>query len=403
MALGRNMSPLAAVAVVVLNTLQIPATLPIPPAGVQEHLRQIARDLPLDSVLRHQLEDGAHGDGVAYPWMDAMKRAGVKRTAIEVNFTWHRGLHDLKVARVMFFTSYEGPDSQVTDPEKLNQFERDGLQATLEQVGLDRARHGWWFESPEHQHPAKRGRVAAGAVILLYDDPSLPVPPPLYGTRDPSLSPLEQVASIGDRAELKRLLTQDKLKPGDLDKALVWAAAGDDSEIVHWLIAAGARVDSGELPLTAAIANWKIANVKLLLEAGADPNARDKKNDETPLMLAMRNNLRDSTLVVKLLLAARADVNVSDKYRRTALFTAIWSKQPVPVLQALLAAGANVNAQGHDGNTPLIDAVSRGDIQAVKALLVAHAEVHARNRKGETALSIAVENHRSDILALLKQ
>ena len=31
----------------------------------------------------------------------------------------------------------------------------------------------------------------------------------------------------------------DKLKPGDLGKALVWAAAGDYSEMVNWLLAPG--------------------------------------------------------------------------------------------------------------------------------------------------------------------
>jgi hypothetical protein len=180
-----NRGGLTAVALIVVSTLQaFGQQPPLPPPEVREHLLHVAQELPADSVLRSQLEVGAHGDGVSYPWMDAAKRDSVKRAVIEINFTWHGGLHDLKVVRITFFTSYEGPSSQVTDPQQLAHLERDGLRASLEQAALDRARQGWWLESPEHQHPARKGPVPAATVILLYDDPWLPVLQPRYGIRD---------------------------------------------------------------------------------------------------------------------------------------------------------------------------------------------------------------------------
>ncbi len=44
----------------------------------QKHLREVADALPADSTLRRALQNGAHGGGIHYSWMDEMKRGGVK-------------------------------------------------------------------------------------------------------------------------------------------------------------------------------------------------------------------------------------------------------------------------------------------------------------------------------------
>jgi ankyrin repeat protein len=60
------------------------------------------------------------------------------------------------------------------------------------------------------------------------------------------------------------------------------------------------------------------------------------------------------------------------------------------IIDALLAAGANVNLKGLDepgeGNTPLMIAADNGDLWAVKRLLQARANVRATTRRKETAL-----------------
>ncbi len=168
--------------------------------------------------------------------MEAARRDGVKRALIEVNFTWQRGLHDLRSVRVMFFTAYDGQDSQVTDAGRLAKFESDGLQRLLTQAALDRARNGSWFESPEHEHPPRRGVVPASTMVVLYDDPWLPLLQPMYGIRDTSWSPLEDAASVGNRVAVKRLLSQGNSRQTDLERALIRAARGDDSWIVGLLL-----------------------------------------------------------------------------------------------------------------------------------------------------------------------
>lgn len=71
------------------------------------------------------------------------------------------------------------------------------------------------------------------------------------------------------------------------------------------------RDDQGETPLIYARSDP--GRVRLLLEAGADPNAKDRYG-ETPLMNAQTPE------IMEMLLKHRADVNIRDRERHTALY-----------------------------------------------------------------------------------
>lgn len=45
---------------------------------VAQHIRELMKKLPADSLLRQQLVSGARGDGVRHPWMDDMRQEGIK-------------------------------------------------------------------------------------------------------------------------------------------------------------------------------------------------------------------------------------------------------------------------------------------------------------------------------------
>ncbi|MXW12314.1 MAG: ankryin, partial [Synechococcus sp. SB0668_bin_13] len=101
--------------------------------------------------------------------------------------------------------------------------------------------------------------------------------------------------------------------------------------------------------------------------------------------------------MVKLLLAAGADPNARDSDQETPLHGAIgWSDRPEEVMKLLLAAGADPNARNEAGQTPLYTAVERldefveGEGELVKALLAAGADVMARDEYGQTPLHMAV-------------
>src|SRR5262245_12541477 len=69
----------------------------------------------------------------------------------------------------------------------------------------------------------------------------------------------------------------------------------------------------------------------------------------------------------------------------------------------LLANGADPNAPGPDGTTPIMWAAANGDLELVRALVKAGAKVDAQNRFGAFALSEAATAGSAPIIdALLK-
>lgn len=102
-----------------------------------------------------------------------------------------------------------------------------------------------------------------------------------------------------------------------------------DSEIVQLLLEAGAAVEgrspypTGEdaTPLHRASVARRVSNMRLLLEHGADPNARDR-NGSTPLRYAVSGaGDEDDQLIeaIILLLDAGADVNAKNNRGDSAL------------------------------------------------------------------------------------
>jgi hypothetical protein len=267
----------------------------------QKHLREVADALPADSTLRQALQNGAHGDGTHYSWMDEMKRGGVKCAKVEIHLTWFFGPRFLKIARIMYFTSYDDPDSQVTNPERIKFFQTSGLEAKLKEVALKRGRRGFWFESPPHQHPSRWWPVPAAVRIDLLDDEFLPVFPPHYWDFDSSQTQLVRAVAAGDRFETQKILSQGNLDSRDLGQALVWAGAERNTNTVLALLSAGANVNAqdhkGNTALMAAAAGKNVRVVKVLLDAGADRTIKNK-NGETALSIASNANYAE---VVQLL------------------------------------------------------------------------------------------------------
>ena len=80
------------------------------------------------------------------------------------------------------------------------------------------------------------------------------------------------------------------------------------------------------------------------------------------------------------------------------LHEASWRGYPAIVI-LLLAAGANVDKQANDGDTPLMLAAGYDRIEVVKELLKAGANKKLKNNAGETAYDQA---SKEEIKALLR-
>ena len=90
---------------------------------------------------------------------------------------------------------------------------------------------------------------------------------------------------MNDRAALERLDAAALIAPATLKAAVDFG----HHDLARWLLARGADVDgrgsgpAAETPLHSAAWNGDLAMVRLLVEAGADRNARDRQYDATPL------------------------------------------------------------------------------------------------------------------------
>jgi ankyrin repeat protein len=95
----------------------------------------------------------------------------------------------------------------------------------------------------------------------------------------------------------------------------------------------------------------------------------------------------------------RFQVNYTDM---TALMVAAENGR-LPVVEALLAAGAEINAKDHWGMTALMYAAQKGQAPVVKALLAHGAQINAKAKYGDTALSLAEKRGHTDTCRILRQ
>lgn len=134
------------------------------------------------------------------------------------------------------------------------------------------------------------------------------------------------------------------------------------------------------------------AVVKVLLDAGADPNTADKTPSLTPNGIFSGGNtalieaarIRDGKSL-RLLLAAKTDPNGRNAHGATPLAYAVLAGN-TDNARALLAAKADVNARLDDGTTPLMVAIQRDSMELVSLLLDSGADVVTPDKAGNTPL-----------------
>ncbi|HZF37718.1 MAG TPA: ankyrin repeat domain-containing protein [Blastocatellia bacterium] len=141
--------------------------------------------------------------------------------------------------------------------------------------------------------------------------------------------------------------------------------------------------------------------VKILLEKGADPNARDSDGRNALMVMSMEHRSDGANFNIKrrrrppppppksgapgdasdgpleligeALLQAGCDVNAADINGRTPLMYAAWYREPI-VVRLLLKGGANVKAKDKDGKTALDLAKQFNNQEVIKLLQLPHVQ-----------------------------
>ncbi len=157
------------------------------------------------------------------------------------------------------------------------------------------------------------------------------------------------------------------------------------------------------MELFGAVKNGDIGLIRQLLDAGAGVNTRDSEGATLLMQAAHLGNVA----MVNALIAAGAEVNASDERGWTALMKSAYNAELnrgfAEVAQALVNAGANIEAPIGYGIRPLMLAAGYGETAVCETLLKVGADVMARNEGGLTALMMVKQKHYVDVINLLHE
>jgi ankyrin repeat protein len=159
------------------------------------------------------------------------------------------------------------------------------------------------------------------------------------------------------------------IRAGDLDRL---------RQVPANLINSKDRLETTPLHYAALYGNAE--SVRILLDRGADPKARNK-SEATPLIYAAYNFDKTRLLVEK-----GSDVNAHSASGMTPLLVAVSVHGNAPTVRYLIEKGADVKAVGPLGSDPLQTAAMKGDAEMIRLLLQKGADPLRKDQAGFTAL-----------------
>ncbi|MFW6211098.1 MAG: ankyrin repeat domain-containing protein [bacterium] len=176
-----------------------------------------------------------------------------------------------------------------------------------------------------------------------------------------------------------------------------------DRKAVKEILKSGVDVNSEEkfsfysTPLMKAIRNNDVKTARLLIDMGADVNAKDTSVFREPVFSKIE---KDNTEMADLLKNSGADLEAENalKAKMTDSFA---SKPGVKILKMILEAGIDIDSRDMYGNTSLMVRAACGDTEGLKKLIELGAGINCSSDNGMTPVMHAVRNGHYNTAAFL--
>lgn len=200
--------------------------------------------------------------------------------------------------------------------------------------------------------------------------------------------------------------SSSKVVDPSLNSALLEAAASNNAARVRDLLGRGADIEArgagGRTPVVAATKNRAVEAASVLIDAGADVNAKDDMEDSAYLYAGAEGYNE----ILEMTLRHGADLRSVNRFGGTALIPAS-EHGFVTTVRRLIEAGTDVNHVNTPRWTAMQEAVVYGDgskryQETVTLLLDAGGDPNIRDAQGRTVLDNAERLGQSDIVEILR-
>jgi ankyrin repeat protein len=199
-------------------------------------------------------------------------------------------------------------------------------------------------------------------------------------------------ASEYSRSDVEALLTKNGVIVGLTEAVLL-----QDIDLVRQLLP-NSTAEETNRALIDAVEHSTVEIVQDLLRAGADTHFSSPTGSTSLMRVFWR--WYDVEILVELLLRAGAEVNSQDNEGQSPLLIAPVNEHEKAMVR-LINNGANVNAQNRRGDTALLKASRTGDLAVVELLLRHGCRVDLTNTLGRTALLEATNWGHTEIVRSL--
>jgi len=221
--------------------------------------------------------------------------------------------------------------------------------------------------------------------------------------------PLHVAAYLGLASWTKHLLGRGedaRSESGGFNALQAAATETRNHEVVKLLVAHGGDLNARAQWSNTAVHLWlwrdsSLAAAEMLLAQGADVKAKSNFDDWTPLHFIAEHG--DDPKVLELFLERGADINAINMYKQTPFHILCWRSQiPLPLADAFVKAGADVNAEDDESIRPLQQAGEYGELGVLKIIVGAEvSEIDDQDEDGNTACMGAADSGHTECVRFL--